>query len=154
MQTAIPTAKLHGLPIHPMEELREIYAGKWEGEIYAELLEKYTESYGKWIHDIGHAHPDGGESVAEMTARVFSAVDRIVRENEGKCVVIFTHGTPTRMLGCRWHGIPISKAASVPFCGNASVSIAEYDSDGSCRLIQYGYDEHQGQNATRLPANV
>ncbi|MBQ2735092.1 MAG: histidine phosphatase family protein [Clostridia bacterium] len=154
MQTAIPTAKMHGLPIYPMEELREIFAGDWEGGNYADLLEKYPESYGKWIHDIGNAHPDGGEGVVEMTARVFSAVDRIIKENEGKCVAIFTHGTPARMLGCRWLGIPLSEAAKVPFCGNASVSIAEFEADGSCRLIQYGYDGHQGNNATRLPANV
>ena len=154
MQTAIPVAKMHGLPIYPMEALREIFAGDWEGEKYADLVARYPESYGAWIHDIGNAHPDGGESVKEMTARVFSAVDRIVKENEGKCVAIFTHGTPSRMLGSRWLGIPIAEASKVPFCGNASVSIAEYESDGSCRLIQYGYDEHQGKNATRLPANV
>ncbi|MBR2019506.1 MAG: histidine phosphatase family protein [Clostridia bacterium] len=154
MQTAIPVAKMHGLPIYPMEELREIYAGEWEGGLYAELLEKYPESYGKWIRDIGNAHPDGGESVAEMAARVYAAVDRIVQENEGKCVAIFTHGTPARVLGCRWHQLPLSKTNELPFCGNASVSIAEYESDGSWRLIQYGYDGHQGENATRLPANV
>ena len=154
MQTAIPVAKMFGLPIHPMEELREIFAGDWEGGVYAELYQKYPESYGKWLTDIGNAHPDGGESVVEMAARVYAAVDRILAENEGKCVAIFTHGTPARVLGCRWHQLPLSKANEVPFCGNASVSIAEYDTDGTCRLLQYGYDEHQGKNATRLPANV
>ena len=41
MQTAEPTGKLHHLPVIPDKELREIYAGEWEGRSYDELMEKY-----------------------------------------------------------------------------------------------------------------
>jgi hypothetical protein len=44
--------------------------------------------------------------------------------------------------------------AKVPWATNASVSIAEYDDDGSFRVIQYGYDAHQGDTATALPKGL
>ena len=151
MQTAEPTAKMHGLEIIPDPNFREINAGRWEGKLYTELSAEFPESYARWLHDIGHACPDGGESVLELANRVYVETDRILQEDRGKCVAIFTHATPVRMMGCRWFGISPEDGVKVPFCGNASVSIVEYDDDGSFRLIHYGYDKHQGENAPALP---
>ena len=59
MQTAEPTGKLHNLPVIPDRELREIYAGEWEGRSYEELMEKYADSFTIWRTDCGRAHPEG-----------------------------------------------------------------------------------------------
>ena len=153
MNTARPTAKRHGLDIVPCASLREINAGLWEGKAYLELIEQYPE-YAKWRNDIGRAHPDGGESVRELAARVYAEIDRILAENRGKTVAIFTHATPVRMLACRWFGIPVEEAAQVPFCANASVSIAEYQESGEFhRLVHYGYKDHL-TNATEVPKGI
>lgn len=154
MQTAEPTARLHGLDIIPDAALREINAGLWEGKTYATLRELFGESYERWITDLGHAHPEGGESTLELAARVYGAVDRILRTERGKTVAVFTHATPVRMLACRWFGISPEKAAQVPFCSNASVSVLEYEDNGDFRLVRYAYDGHQGENATGLPKGV
>lgn len=154
MDTAKPTAKRQGVDIEMRPALREIYAGEWEMQPYTVLREKYRASYERWLKDLGRAHPEGGESTQELAARVFTEVDRILGENRGKTVAIFTHATPTRMLACRWFGIPTLEAARVPFCTNASVSVVEYEDDGSFRLVQYGYDQHQGDHVTRFPKGL
>ena len=64
MQTAEPTARMHGLEIIPDVRLREIYAGDWEGVTFNDLLTLYPESFGiLWRTDCGRAHPENGESV-------------------------------------------------------------------------------------------
>ena len=151
MQTAEHTAKRRGMKIVPDTSFREIYAGLWEGHRYEELRVMFPENYEKWRTDLGHARPDGGESVAELAARVYGGVARVLAENRGKSVAIFTHATPVRVMACSWFGIPLEEAYRVPFCSNASVSVAEYEDDGSFRLLQYSYDEHQGGHVTRLP---
>ena len=151
MDTAYPTAQDHGLEIIPRRELREIYAGEWEGNRYEDLILRYPNEYTCWLQDIGNACPNGGESVKELASRIYTEIDRILQENRGKCVAIFTHATPVRMMGCQWFGLPVERANEVPFCSNASLSIVEYEEDGTHRLICYGYDKHQGEHATAFP---
>ena len=152
--TARPTAEMHGLEVIPEPAFREIYAGDWEGHTYEELSALYGDAYETWKHDVGRAHPQNGERVTDLAARIYAATDRVLAANRGKCVTIFTHATPVRMMACKWFGYAVEDAGKLPFCGNASVSIAEYEDDGTCRLICYGYDRHQGDAATELPKNL
>lgn len=154
METARHTASRKGLEIIPDKGFREINAGLWEGMEYQAIKEKFPEHYDKWLTDLGRAHPDGGESVAQLAARVWTATDRVIAENRGKTVAVFTHATPLRMLGCRWHGLGPEGAMKINGCANASVSIVEYEDDGSFHLVLYGYDKHQGENVTELPKGL
>ena len=154
METARYTAVHQGLEIIPTKDFREIDAGLWETHEYVFLKSTYPESYEKWLTDIGRAHPNGGESVSELALRVYAAIDRVLAENRGKTVAVFTHATPVRMMGCKWFGINVEDAVRVPFCTNASVSIVQYEDDGAFRVVQYGYDEHQGDRKTELPKGV
>ena len=153
-QTAEHTAKLLGLEIIPTKGLREINAGDWEGKLYADLMVEFPDSYNRWLTDLGHAHPENGESVLDLKDRVYKTVENIIQENRGRCVAIFTHATPVRMLACSWFGIPAEDAIKVPFCTNASISTVEYKDDGSFRLVQYGYDAHQGELVTQFPKGL
>ena len=150
MQTAAPTAKAHNLPIIPDRELREIFAGEWEGRSYDELMEKYSESYTTWRTDCGRAHPEGGESTLELGARIYREVDRLIEKHKGECFAIFTHATPIRLMRAKWEGYPPEELKNVEFCANASVSIVEYDDNGNENVLLCGYDEHQGDIATRF----
>ena len=150
MQTAEPTAKLHDLSVIPDRELREIFAGEWEGRAYEELLEKYTQSFNTWRTDCGRAHPEGGESTLELGARIYGEFDRLIDTHRGKCFAIFTHATPIRLMRAKWEGYPPEELKNVEFCANASVSVVEYDDNGNTNVLLCGYDEHQGDIATRF----
>lgn len=151
METAAPTARVHGLQIIPNKELREIFAGEWEGKTYDEIRQTYGESYRNWLEDLGKAHPEGGESVLNLYQRVNAEIDRLIKLHRGECIAVFSHATPARALACKWFGYAPEDMAKVPWATNASVSVAEYGDDGSFRVVQYGYDEHQGNTATRFP---
>lgn len=154
MQTAEPTAQIKGLEILPRRELREIFAGDWEGVSYEELMRRFPESYGTWRTDCGRAHPENGESVVDLSKRIYREVDRIAAENRGKCVAIFTHATPIRLLRAKWEGYPPTELSKVMFCSNASVSVVEYGEDGGTNVLLCGYDEHQGDLATRFAKGI
>ncbi len=154
MQTAEPTAKKIGLEIIPDRALREIYAGEWEGKLYSELRAEFPESYRLWLEDIGRARPDGGESVVELSERIYAEVDRLLKKHRGECIALFSHAIPLRLMGCRWFGYAPQDAASVKGCSNASVSVVEYADDGGFRVLHYGYDAHHGENTTALPTGL
>ena len=151
-ETAIPVAKAHGLTVIPHKGLREIFAGEWEGMAFDELDKKYSE-YGIWKTDIGHAHPDGGESVAELYSRILTTLGEIAKENEGKTVCIATHATPIRSVCTAAMGFSADKMTEISWTANASISLFEYE-NGRFTAIYTSKTEHLDDLTTKLPINV
>ena len=152
-ETAIPVAKAHGLTVVPHKGLREIFAGEWEGKTFDELEVKFAESYGTWKNDIGHAHPDCGESVAELYDRILTTLDEIARDNEGKTVCIATHATPIRAVCTAAKGFLADKMSEVSWTVNASISLFEYE-NGRFTAVYTSKTDHLGDLTTKLPTNV
>ncbi len=55
--TGKATADLLGLDITPTSELREIFAGDWEGCLFDDIKEKYPDLFAKWFGDNGNVRP-------------------------------------------------------------------------------------------------
>lgn len=161
-QTAEHTANRRNMPIIAEPLFREIYAGEWEGMTFEAIAEQYSESHEVWKKALYRAHPEGGESVVQLSDRIQKGVQRVLEKHRGETVAIFTHATPIRTLAWRWLGCDIHVVdekvleveSRVNFCPNASVSIAEYEDDGSFRLICYGHGEHLKEFSTELPKNL
>lgn len=152
-QTGLAAARTLGLNITPTEKLREIFAGSWEGNTYESLANGHTPEYETWLHDIGNCQCPGGESVAELSRRVYEAVCAIAEENEGKTVLIATHATPIRTLMCRMAGLEISQMKDVPWVTNASVTEVRFE-NGLLTPVKISQDAHLQDLVTRLPKNA
>lgn len=152
--TAAIIAARQGLSVTPDPAFREIFAGEWEGRLFAELATEYPHDFVTlWRGDIGNACPTGGESVLALGARISSAISRILAAHEGKTILIGTHATPIRVMECLWRGIPVASAAAVPFVKNASTTVVEYEG-GVPRLLLCGYEAYLGTLATTMPVSV
>ena len=151
--TIEPYAKAVGKEIIKDKELREIYAGKWEGHKYIDLFDLYPESYNLWINDLGRCVTDGGESVAHLYERINSEIDRIAEENDGKTVLIGTHATPLRCLFARAEGVGLEGIKDIKWCENAAINIFEY-SKGALLLKEKNISEHLGACRSDLPRTV
>lgn len=151
--TAEHSANLLRLPVMPLPELREIFAGQWEGQLYDKLLEIYPEEYRRWRQDIGNACCTKGESVAELAERIYKAVSRIGRESEDQTVLVFTHATPVRAMQWKITGEPLSYMQQIPWVTNASVTEIRYD-HGVMTLVKASQDAHLADLKTKFPSNV
>lgn len=152
-ETALPVATSHGLEVIPHKGLREIFAGKWEGKTFDELDREYSESFGIWKKDLGQAHPDGGESVAELFSRVISTLEDIAKAEEGKTVCIATHATPIRSVCVAAAGGKAEDMSKITWTPNASISLFEYE-NGTFTAVQTGIVDHLEGICTVLPSNV
>ncbi|MDP4133909.1 MAG: histidine phosphatase family protein [Bacillota bacterium] len=142
------------MKILPTKELREINAGKWEGQLFSELGNIYPKEYNMWLNDLGNAACIGGESVKELSARITTFAQKLADKNRGKTVLCATHATPIRALECQWLGLPTERIIEVPWVRNASVTIVDYLDNGSYKIILDGYDEFMGELSTGLPLTV
>ena len=152
--TGLAIAQSHNIPIYQTQQLREIFAGDWEGKQYSELEQTYADSYGVWRTQIGLAQCPGGESVAQLQTRVCNCVEEIVRRHPNDTVCVATHATPIRVMECIWTHTPLKEMHTIRWVSNASVTIAEYNANGVGVLLQRDLHEHLGVLHTVLAKNV
>ena len=76
-----------------------------------------------------------------------AAFDEIAKENEGKTVVVATHGGVIRTLRAAWDNISPEYIKDIPHVPNASLTIAEYD-NGAVNWITIGDTEHLTNKTT------
>lgn len=152
--TGAAVANMHGISIYGTSLLREIYAGDWEGKLYAQLEEMYSDGYGVWRTQIGLAECLNGETVAQLQTRIRAYVEEIVRKHPGETVCIATHATPIRVMECVWTDTPLEKMHLIPWVSNASVTVARYDENGVGELICRDLHDHLGALHTALAKNV
>lgn len=146
-------AELLGLEITADSNLREIMAGEWESKKFDVLNTVYQEEYRVWKTDIGNAKCTGGESVKELSERVFCAIKKIAEENPGKTVAITTHATPVRATLSIIETGGTEQMKNIPWVSNASVTVIKYD-NGEFRVEAVSLDKHLDSLKTVLPSSV
>lgn len=152
-ETGKAVADLLGLEVIPEQGVREINGGDWEGVPFTELPVRFSEDYHTWMTNIGMVRCTGGESTEELGKRVYEALTKIARENEGKTVVVATHATPIRVMQTLIEKGSVAEMQNISWVSNASVTELEYQ-EGTWRCIAVGQDEHLKEFRTKLPENV
>jgi alpha-ribazole phosphatase len=83
----------------------EAHQGRWEGLTYREVLARYPdEARARWAAGLD-GRPQGGESLAEVHARVSAAWGRLLHEHSGGRVLVVTHATPIQLALCICFGL-------------------------------------------------
>ena len=130
--TALPSARRRGLLLSTTKELREVYMGKWEGRVVAELDAEYPEEFSiGWRQHFGTCVLPEGESVPHAARRIYDFVVSRAKENLGKTIIFTSHAAAIRGFWGLASGVPFGRIAEeVPFPGNASFSTMLWKSDG------------------------
>jgi len=88
-----------GYPEQPLQvepDLAEQHLGEWQGITHEALTERLRHPpHPFWPH-AGEEKPPGGESFAEVQARVAPVMERLVEQHQGRDVVIVAHGGSIR----------------------------------------------------------
>ena len=143
IETARPVAEVLKLPIHTESDLREIHVGSWQDIKSAEVKERWPEQLKTWREKPGVSRCGNGdgESFQEVRERGFRVMKKIAMENEGKTVLVATHGGILRALCCEWQNIAPEDVNKIHGVNNASLTIAEYENEtDTARFLQIGYD--------------
>ena len=109
-ETAEIVAASLGLTVTPDARLREIHQGVWEGLLATDVEARYPNELAARRSDPIGGRAPGGESVAEVAARVWAAADDIARRHPLGPVIIISHGLALATLLCRTRGIGLERA--------------------------------------------
>lgn len=114
--TAKEIRRLHGedVPLIVLPGLNEMRAGEYEGQTFSSKEEVYK--YG-----ILKAVERGGESVEAFQKRVHEAIREIVEKNDGRTVVVVSHGGTTMALLNALRGNPPEEMINIEPPGNTEI---------------------------------
>ena len=141
VDTAAPTARLFGLPIQKRKDLREVDVGRWGGHYFDSIKDEFPEDYALYKKDFSTFTYPGGESCGDVRKRAEEAIAEIAKENDGKTVMIVSHGGVLRVLRCVWTGHGLEDLQDMPRLLNASITVADYE-DGKACFHEINYTEH------------
>lgn len=146
-ETVRPLSEALGMDVIRRRDLREVDVGVWQGMRIEDVKTEFTESFAAYKANPGLYRFEGGESYVEACARAEKAFAEIAKDNDGKTVVIGTHGGIVRAIRTVWNGIPPEQMKDIPHVPNASVTVAEYE-DGAVTWRTVGYDGHLEDKTT------
>jgi ribonuclease H / adenosylcobalamin/alpha-ribazole phosphatase len=95
--TAQEVAAVTGAAIVAEDGFRETDFGDWEGLTFAEVRERWPAEVTNWLAD-PRVPPPGGESFADVSDRVTSALRRVLAGHQGQTILIVSHVTPIKTL--------------------------------------------------------
>ena len=93
-ETAEVVAGRHGLPALPVEGLREVDVGSWQGLTRVDVERRFAEQFRRWL-DYGQGWEDG-ESYEAMGKRVLAVLEELAAHHVDQRILAVTHGGPIR----------------------------------------------------------
>jgi broad specificity phosphatase PhoE len=141
IETAAPTARALGLPLETDERLREIDVGWWSGLTTDEVIARDGARMAE-IREGADLPRGGGESVADLRARVAPAVDDLAAVHDGGTVLVFCHGGPVRAVVGALLGLSIVAERALAGPDNCSRTVVVRRGDHRPRLHRYNDTAH------------
>jgi broad specificity phosphatase PhoE len=140
-ETAAAIGGATGVTILPEPDLIEMDVGEMEHLTGAELRERYPEFLRLWLSgDAADARMPGGETLREVQARAWAAIERMGQAHPDGEVVAVTHNFVILAVVCRALNLPLSEFRRLRH-GLASRTVIDIR-EGSAALIQLNDNAH------------
>lgn len=143
--TALPHAQMRGLEVIKNRAFRETFLGDWENTTVEEIRKDPEQAriYDvDWGQNFGTFTFPNGESTVASGERFYDALLQIVKSEEGKTILVTSHGAVIRAFWAKIANIaPENIASELDFMTNASYSILEFDG-GNFVPVEYSHDAH------------
>jgi len=110
--------------------LRELNCGAWQGLSLTEVQAERPDEWAARLADLVNFRAPGGESVADLRARVLPAIAEIVERHRGEEVLVVAHGGVNRVVLMEAIGAPPDRLFSIEqqYC---CLNIIDYWDDGN-----------------------
>lgn len=90
-ETANEIVRYHNLEVIADDAFMELDAGDLDGLTFEEVMKKYGEFLKEWANDASSLKVPGGESIAEVQRRAWSAVNKLVDIHADETVIVVSH---------------------------------------------------------------
>jgi probable phosphomutase (TIGR03848 family) len=131
VQTAEAVAKHHGLTVRTLDGVIEADYGEWTGGKLTDLAK--TDLWKTVQRAPSRARFPDGESIAEMQARMVTALEDVVARHPGELVVVVSHADPIKAAIAHYTGVHLDLFQRI-LVSPASVTAFELTAHGAAMV--------------------
>jgi len=153
MDTAALIVASHGLPVTPVDGIREIAHGRWERKTRAEVEAEFPEEYARYETDPFSFAPTGGESGLQVTARALPAFLAIVAKHADQRVLVVSHKATIRLLVSSLIGVDPRKYRDRLDQSPCALNILDFKDVTCPRLTLFNDTSHYAGDVPEVPKN-
>lgn len=125
--SAVPLAAAWGLPVETEPRLAEVHFGAWDGRPWADIEAADGAALSAWMADWTVARPPGGESFADVRARVDTWIDGLIAGDASASasgdVVAVAHAGSIRAVLVRVLGLDPANAFRIDIAHGALTTV-------------------------------
>ena len=151
LETGRILAGPHGLAVQPVEGLREIHHGHWEGKTRAEVEKEYPAEYAMWQGDPFNFAPPGGETGLSVTARAIPALLAVVGAHSGDQVIVASHKATIRLMIGSLLAFDLRRYRDFLDQSPASLNILDFKGAAQARLSLFNDTSHYAPTPSGAP---
>ena len=142
-KTAIAAVRDKGIDVISEPLFSELAVGDMEGMPFRDIFKNYPDFEDTWTNHPEDFSPPNGETMRELYSRMQKGIKKIVEDpdNDGKAVLIASHGAAIRNLICYILHNDIKYLSKTDWSVNTAVSLITYNS-GSFKIEYLNDDSH------------
>jgi len=151
VETAQILAAPHKLEVQTRDGFREINHGRWEQMTRREVEKRFPEEAVEWEKDPYTFAPAGGESGLSVTARALPALIELVREYQGKNILVVSHKATIRLLLSSLLGFDPRRYRDALDQKPAALNIVDFRDATRARLTLFNDTSHYDEAGEAIP---
>ena len=142
MMTAERICNGRDLEIVPIDDIREIHCGGWEGLNRAEIEAKWPGEIDLWENKPDLLHMEGGETFLEVQERAVRGIVDIVNRERGKRIAVACHMLTIQLIMAKLLNVPIRDVWQMVRLENTSITTMQIDDNGDFEVVRWADDSH------------
>jgi broad specificity phosphatase PhoE len=144
-ERALQTSRIivgnRNVPIIPLDSLREINFGEWEGRNAGDVEKEYPEQYRNFWEFPLLYEPVGGESFDDIINRFRATLELLANRHDKGNILVVTHAVALKTIALIVEKKELKDFWSGAFIHPASLSIIEHDGTG-WKAVKWGDISH------------
>lgn len=134
VETAEIVAESHATPVIPVDALREINHGHWEGLTRGQVETNFPDEYASYQRDPLDFQVEGGEAASAVAARAVPAILQIVHAHPNQQIAVVSHKTTNRLLIGSFLGIDLRRYRDLIAQRPACLNVLDFADEGRIML--------------------
>lgn len=155
MKRTMETAQLIAAPqrvaVQPVDGLREIAHGRWEGKTRKEVEQEFPDEYTRYEEDPFSFSPVDGESGLQVTARALPALLEIVEDHCDEHILVVSHKATIRLLLSTLLGFDPRKYRDRLDQAPCGLNILDFNGLANARLTLFNDTSHYTGSVPDVP---
>jgi len=125
-ETAEEVGRHFNVPVHPDSHFRELSFGDWEGLTYDQIVAEWPDAIETFFKRPDELQIPHGETFQQVQSRALGRLEELLKEHEGKTIVITAHGAVLRSVIAGVLHMPLRYVWTIRQF-NTAVSILRFD---------------------------